>query len=344
MTAAILLPWHTAAFEQLKLLPEQGTAGIYLYGASGHGKRQLAMAYTAWLLCEARPRGQQACGVCAGCQLLAVGKHPDLRIIVPEALGQDVLTIDRDPEASESSGKNPSQDIRIDDIRELADFAYTASHRGGVRVVALWPAQALNTNAANALLKILEEPPSGLRFVLVGRSLNQVLPTIRSRCRLMPVNPAAASESSAWLAAGHGIGVPEAKLLLSLAGGAPVLAQSLHGSADVKTREAWLKLLSAPPSIDVFKAPAQFDGLGIAVLSELTLRLLFELQGLQQGRSMEQFEWLQTKLAWAKTLPLEALVEMQAYLFGVQRSAGHPLNSKLVIESLLNRWLLMAGY
>ncbi len=337
-----LLPWHEPMLTTLQQLPEMGTSAVYLYGPSGHGKRQLALTYAQWLLCEARPRQRLACGVCAGCQLLSAGQHPDLRIIVPESMYNEVSTIDRGAEGDEPTGKNPSKEIRIEDIRQLSDFAYTASHRGQARVILIWPAQSLNTNAANALLKTLEEPPAGLRFVLVGRSLTHVLPTIRSRCRLLPVEPADRQVACAWLEKAAGLDPEAARIMLSIAGGAPVLAQQLSAGPDAQLRRDWLKLLSQPKSLDVFKSAAHYESLGISVLAELAQRLLFDLTCLSQQHPPSHFDWLQPQLGWAQKRPLEELVSMQPYLLGVQRSAEHPLNAKLVIESLLNKWQHMA--
>ena len=94
--------------------------------------------------------------------------------------------------------------------------------------------------------------------------------------------------------------------------------------------------------MDSFKLATQFVGLGVATLTELTQRLLFDLAAIQQKSEPVHFAWLAPQMSWAQKKPLQTFMTMQPYLFGVQRSASHPLNSMLVIESLLNRWRQMA--
>jgi DNA polymerase-3 subunit delta' len=105
-------------------------------------------------------------------------------------------------EAKKSAkSKTPSKDIKIEQIRNLADFMNISTHRQGLRVVVLYPAEALNTPASNALLKTLEEPPPGTLFLLASNSLDRLLPTILSRCRKFALPMPSHEQALTWLKA-----------------------------------------------------------------------------------------------------------------------------------------------
>src|SRR5207247_4155502 len=113
----------------------------------------------------------------------------------------------------------PILEIKIYQVRELADFLNIRSHRGGLRVALVHPAEEMNINAANALLKALEEPPAGAVFLLVSHRPARLLPTIRSRCVALPVAVPPREAALRWLS---GQGMPDAERWLAYAGGAPL--------------------------------------------------------------------------------------------------------------------------
>ncbi len=145
-----------------------------LQGRAGIGKLVFAEALAASLLCESPQTDGLACGQCLSCGWLEQGNHPDFRLITPED------KIETDESGAEKSKKR--NHILVDQIRGIADMVGLSSHRQGMRVVLLHPAEALNLESANALLKMLEEPPAGMVFVLVSHQPQRLLPTIRSRC------------------------------------------------------------------------------------------------------------------------------------------------------------------
>ena len=112
--------------------------------------------------------------------------------------------------------------IRIDQIRELDEFVFVGSHRLGRRVVVISDAETMNPAAANALLKTLEEPPASVYFILISGNDRLLLPTIRSRCRVLRLTKPAA-DTAAGLAADLGLAKDSARWL-ALAGGAPFRA------------------------------------------------------------------------------------------------------------------------
>jgi len=114
--------------------------------------------------------------------------------------------------------------ILIDQVRELGEFLVRTAGSGGRRIAILELAEDLNINAANALLKRLEEPGSGCHLILVSHRISQVLPTIRSRCQRLAVAPGSREAARAWLGSQLPAEV-DAGRMLQLVGGAPLLAR-----------------------------------------------------------------------------------------------------------------------
>lgn len=138
-----------------------------------------------------------------------------------------------DPEdAARPSAKaaKPSSEIKVEQIRALDDFLNLRSHREGRRVVLVHPAESMNPNAANALLKGLEEPPGSALFILVSHRPARLLATIRSRCVAVPLPAPEQEVARAWLEAE---GAKDALSWLAFACGAPLRAFQLSQEAGI---------------------------------------------------------------------------------------------------------------
>ncbi|MCK5895041.1 MAG: DNA polymerase III subunit delta' [Endozoicomonadaceae bacterium] len=173
-----------------------------IHGAVGIGKLDFAQAYGRYVLCQDNVNGE-ACGRCRGCQLNQAGTHPDFHVIEPD-----------------SSGKV----IRVDQIRALIEFSVKTAQQGGYRVVVVNPAERMNINAANALLKCLEEPGDKTLLMLVSHQISAILPTVRSRCQLMAFDKPEASIALSWLEPLCD-DAEQAKGLLALSRGCPLGAR-----------------------------------------------------------------------------------------------------------------------
>lgn len=169
-----IYPWQKNDWARLQELRKRPPHGLLFKGTKGIGKLDLAINFAQSLLCQHPDEAHFACGKCPSCHWFKQGSHPDYRLLQPEILSLE-------GEETES-GKKPSKQVSVDQIRGLADFFGMSAHQGGRRVIVIHPAEAMNTNAANALLKNLEEPPPGLLFILVSHKPQQLLPTILSRC------------------------------------------------------------------------------------------------------------------------------------------------------------------
>lgn len=202
------LPWLEDHIKALHERLEAGRLGHapLIQGPDGVGKHVLARWLVHRILCLA-PEGSQACGQCRSCQLLASGSHPDyFEINVPE---------DR-------------QIIPVDLIRDLIDKMQLTPSIGRMRVASIISADAMNRNAANALLKTLEEPAANAWLVLCSDQPASLPATIRSRCQKLAVRPPPVDQAARWLAEACA-DVDEANRMaaLALTGGAPLAARSM---------------------------------------------------------------------------------------------------------------------
>ncbi|MAX56932.1 MAG: DNA polymerase III subunit delta' [Alcanivoracaceae bacterium] len=196
-------PWHQGEMEQLLDQHQQGRLphALLLSGPRGIGKVRLAESLAQTLLCD-NPAGLP-CGRCQGCQLSTAGTHPDYHRLSPE---------------------DGSKAIKIDQVRQLVSFATRTAQYGGYRVAIIQPAEALNRNAQNALLKTLEEPGNQTLLLLVSHQPSLLLPTIRSRCQQRPLAVPATGQALEWLQGQ----VSEPESLLDAAQGAPLQALALE--------------------------------------------------------------------------------------------------------------------
>lgn len=220
----MIFPWQNGLWNGLWTRAGALPHAVLIHGPQGIGKLALAEHFAQALLCEAKDTGVAPCGACEACRWFAAGSHPDFRLIEPEALARpSALAEDVDePPSTPAKAAKPSTEIKVDQVRALDGFLGLRSHRGGRRIALAHPAEAMNANAANALLKALEEPPAGAFFLLVSHRPARLLPTIRSRCVAIPIPVPDSAASRAWLA--HE-GVRNAGPWLAFASGAPLQAR-----------------------------------------------------------------------------------------------------------------------
>jgi DNA polymerase-3 subunit delta' len=201
-----IAPWLADAWMQLvaRRAAKRFPHAVLVAGPAGLGKREFVAALASALLCSA-PRGDgHACGHCRDCIWMTAGSHPD-RIVVTFGLRDD---------------GQPRTEIVVDQIRELSARVAMRPHAGGSQVVTIDPADQLNPNAANALLKTLEEPAADTLIVLVADEPTRLPATIRSRCQQVEARFPDRAQALAWLA-GQGVDATEAGDALTLAAGNP---------------------------------------------------------------------------------------------------------------------------
>lgn len=230
MTEPAFAPWQQRAFD--RVLASHAASrlghGLLVCGPARLGKRALVEALAARLLCTGAQAGAPACGRCRGCRLLTAGTHPDLH---------------RVSFALNDKGE-PRTVIAVEQIRELGEKISLTGQLGGAVVSIVDPADALNHNAANALLKTLEEPQSGRYLILVSDVPYRLSATIRSRCQRVELRLPPLDEARAWLQA-HGVADARAEQALALVDGHPGEALALLDDGGLELREAVQRDLEA---------------------------------------------------------------------------------------------------
>jgi DNA polymerase-3 subunit delta' len=313
----MIYPWQTDDWTRLQQLRAHWPHALLLHGEAGIGKLKFAQHLAQGLLCESSQSNGEPCGTCSACHWFTQGNHPDYRAVVPEE-GKKTRT--------------PSKEITIEQVRALLDFCGVGSHRGGLRVVLLYPAEALNVAASNALLKTLEEPPSGVVFLLVSARMDRLLPTIVSRCRQWPMSlpqPGAAVE---WLAA-QGVADPAA--LLAEAGGAPLNALALASDENRPLRDFTLAQLAAGPNCDAFACGESLQKLPVPTVLGWLQRWLFDLLAQRTAGRPRYFPNASKALErCAREADPAALARYMRTVTRQRAVENHPLNARLVFEEL----------
>ena len=313
---------------------------MLLVGPAGVGKAAFSEQLAALLLCESIQSDLTACGKCPACHWLESGNHPDFRRVAPD--GDDAVEEGASEKAAEKAKKRSQKIIRIDQIRELEAFVFVGSHRQGNRVVLVTEADAMNPAAANALLKILEEPPVNVYFILVSTRSKSLLPTIRSRCRVIPFGPPDRAAAVNWLA-GAGLEKHAARYL-DLAGGAPMRVAEWKDEGQLAPIDALVYTLLDPPA-DPLALAARWDALlkgdGVFRMENLVegvQRWLFDLaQEHMAGEVRYHGGWARPKTV--KNLDPLALLAAWREINQFRRSARHPLNQLLFLENLATHTL-----
>lgn len=309
-------PWQTRQWQRLSAQREAGRLphAVMLCGPPGLGKRDFAEAFAHAALCE-RPRADATpCGQCHACHLFEARTHPDYTVVEPEAAGKA---------------------IRVDAVRTLIDFLNLTRSFGRYKVAIVDPADAFNANAANALLKTLEEPPEGT-LLMLATSLPSALPaTVRSRCQMIGFAVPPVSAARDWLEPQIG---EQTQIALALAGGAPLGALEHADAQRLSRREAWTAAL-AGKRFDPSALAAQMTGADYAQALEVCAAWLRDLVRAGSGAAARENPDRDRELhRLGERVDLEAVfacLEQAARLRGLLNSG---LNAQLQLEELLTRY------
>ena len=326
---------------------------LLIHGQWGIGKLEFATEVARSLLCEtlssssgvegtdAKPLG--ACGSCEACLWFDHGNHPDFRMVRPEALdtAAEAAEDDRSSETESSSAdggqratRAPSKEIRVEQIRTLQAFLGIGTHRAGNRVVLLYPLQTLNGVAANALLKMLEEPPPQTVFLLVADGLGGIAPTILSRCRKLPLLAPPADTAVAWLKTQ---GIENAERLLAEQGGAPLAARAASQDLEAsRMREAFVTQLAGLTSENALQIAETFGKDSLASTLGWMQQWIADCASYRLAKRIRYHPTRRSEIAVAsQRAEPQALMSFSKRLEDARRSVDHPLNARLVLESLL---------
>ena len=322
-------PWQEQIWRRLCRQQQSGVlAHAYLFcGDKGTGRTGFAREFANFLLCES-PVAERACYQCRSCLAGGAEHHPDLLLAQP-------------PEGR--------KDIGVDQIRELAEFLSRSSFSGQGRVALILQAERLTLSASNALLKTLEEPATSAYLLLAGISPGSLLPTIRSRCQLLPLPGPDADIAAAWLRqrlSGSEFDSSERMLeLLEMFGNRPLaLEQGLRSgqvSEFVSLRQLLLDLLEGRIGAQHAAKVAAKAGES-AVFEHLARISTILIRGLVNGewRGTENRQLAEALTEADSAASLGALLEFQRQVTKVRQQLSGPgnPNPQLLLESTFRSW------
>jgi len=318
---ATLYPWLEPYRLTVATTLAQGRLphALLITGLQGLGKGVLAEVIAAQLLCTSATRETGPCGCCAACAQLKAGSHPDY------------IRIQLEEDASV---------IKVDQIRLLAEKLSFSSHQGGYKVAVLNPAGTMNINAANSLLKTLEEPSDNTVLILVCERPSQLSPTVRSRCQQLRVEVPGQDIALQWLA-GQGI-AGGAETCLKMAHGAPLAAlQQAQADSSEARREHFDSLVGilegrANPLVVAQSWSSEADLQGVRWMREWLMDLV-RIAMTGQTSAVRSADLLDGLVRLARRLDSKVLF---VQLEGINRTlaATASLNRQLLTEDILLAW------
>lgn len=358
-----IYPWQKAAWEQFDL--EKLPQAILLHGQAGIGKLDFALELAQAVLCEADlfTVGPKPCKECQACRWFETANHPDWITLVPplyqhklphaDLEGMPKSEADAPEEREEGDSKKESAFIKVEQVRLAIEAINVGTHRGGKRVVLIYPLEGLRTEAANTLLKSLEEPNEQTIFILVSDRLDRVLPTIRSRCQLIALPKPRREEGLQWLQNNLGslveqkISAEEIEATFDEQGGAPLVAREIILARRIDDDKDTLALASSAtrillesmskgkdtPWIDcaekIHKAP-------FGILLACMQRWLFDIQAVYQIGQLRYYHRHEKHLtALARQANPAKLLKLWKTVLLARRHENHPLSTRVQMESLL---------
>ena len=339
--------WHTNAWHDLFNDGGRFPHAVLLGGPEGLGKTAFGEALVARLLCE-RTSGAPdgfACGVCSSCRWIKSGNHPDYRLVQPEeADSSDGGELGSEAAVTDPGIRKSAQgQLRIDQIRALEDFVFVGSHRQGNRVVLISQAETMNPAAANALLKILEEPPASVYFILISSYWRRLLPTLLSRCRTIILGYPDSTTAQSWL---EGQGIKEASALLDLAGGVPLKAVDWADKGRFDAYSTLIGILASNISDPVAMAGQwgawlkSGSGMPLWQLVETLQKWTIDLGMLKiAGRCRYHRAWENKMIPLSSKASVSGILACYNYLLRIRAIARHPLNPQLFLEDMAARYL-----
>ena len=311
-------PWLESAWQRLLATRARPAQALLLAGPRGVGKSELAQAWAQALLCEAPQPDGAACGSCPACHWFETGAHPDFRLVTLQE------------KTSKEGEIRMATAIEVDQARETVDFVQLSTYRAGFRVVRVDPADSLNLAAANALLKVLEEPPLNTVFVLVSDQPRRLLPTIRSRCTRLDIGLPPVEQAAQWLV---GQGVDDAVNLLSLSGGTPLDAQRWADGGELDERRAVLQDLARPDQIDPVTLGERWKAVSPQTWHNVAYKWLGDLLAVKlQGKVQFNRDFSEVLARLGKQADLAKLLALAKTQANEGRILAHPLNRTLQLE------------
>jgi DNA polymerase-3 subunit delta' len=362
-----IAPWLEAIWDGISLSAFPNA--VLLHGQSGIGKFEFSIALAKALLCESETAAKP-CNQCEACHWFDSGNHPDFIALVPEThrklLPQGDFESDMDsPKKQKASQadddgdapeKKEKKSISIEDARGAIEGLSIGSHRGGNRVILVYPLEMLRADSANTLLKSLEEPPSNTIFILLADRLDRVLPTIRSRCRLLSAPRPDRATGLQWLRnqlnqiPGLKIADTDIESIYDEQGGAPyavldsLMARHNKDEKDeltiaIQASKYLLQAMSQGARINWLDTAEKTQKARYSFLLATMQRWVSDLQSSAQMGEPRYYPKHEAAIKLlAQQIRLPKLLRFWKSLIQARRHENHPLATRIQLEALLSQY------
>jgi DNA polymerase-3 subunit delta' len=362
-----IAPWLEPIWDGLSF--DAFPNAVLIHGQSGIGKLEFSIQLAKALLCEASA-GSKPCNHCEACRWFDSANHPDFIALLPETHRKLLPHGDFDSESDEPKKSKASQadgdsdtpekkqkkSISIEDARSAIEGLSIGSHRGGNRVILVYPLEMLRSDSANTLLKSLEEPPNNTIFILLADRLDRVLPTIRSRCRLLSAPRPERGSGLLWLrnqlGAIPGLKISNADIesIYDEQGGAPyavldsLVARHNKDEKDeltiaIQASRYLLQAMSQGGRINWLDAADKTQKAQYSFLLATMQRWVSDLQSCAQMGSPRYYPKHESTLkALAQHSRLPKLLRFWKSLIQARQHENHPLATRIQLEALLSQY------
>jgi DNA polymerase-3 subunit delta' len=312
----MIYPWQTGMWKSVQqaLQGDHLPHALLFTGEDGCGNAEFLHMLAQSLLCLTPDSVGMPCGQCRSCQVFGAQAHPDFIAVTLQEERQAIL---------------------IEQIRELNYFLGLSRSYSPRRVVTIAPAERMNMNAANSLLKSLEEPAPNTHILLLTAHPATLLPTIRSRCQAMRLPLPTPETALTWLQQ-HSL-QHEAETLLQAARGRPLEALALDSTDTLAQRQQWLQHLSQllQGNGNIIEISAHWEKYDKTALLDWQFECLHTIAKQQSHATAALPVVLQIMRSHIQG---KVLWEMQAGLLELKKLVTHPLNPRLFVESMLMLW------
>ena len=363
-----IAPWLQPLWNSFDLLSFPNA--VLIHGQPGIGKFEFGVQLAKALLCEdSGEMTAKPCSHCEACHWFDTGNHPDFIALVPETHRRLLPHADyegddppkkgksvRDDSDGEAPEKKEKKNISIEETRQAIESLSIGSHRGGNRVILIYPLEMLRPDSANTLLKSLEEPPANTIFILLSDRLDRVLPTIRSRCRLLSAPRPDRALGLEWLNS-KVTALPDAKFISTdietiydEQGGAPysvlnsLIARHNKDEKDeltiaLQASRLLLQSMSQGARINWLETAEKIHKAQYSILLATMQRWVSDLQNTSQGGVPRYYpKHLSTIQILAQKANISRLLQFWRALIQSRRHENHPLATRVQLEALLSQY------
>ena len=321
-----IYPWNQKQWQQITAAFNAGRMphAVLLQGPKGLGKLDFARALCAFVLCGKKSESS-ACGECHTCKLLRADTHPDYKEVSPKDEGKNIL---------------------VDQIRDFCDFFIYSSQLSSYKAATIHPADRMNRNAANSLLKTLEEPTRNSLIVLVAESTTSLPATIRSRCQVLEFSTPEKNQALSWLQSVQGGADNRQELALSLANYGPLEALEYLQSDYLSAREEQFSMfeglragkVSATHAAEKLNKKLDRRSLGWQIS---WIQDMIKLKMVSESPAITNYDMIKRLTDISKNISISGLYR---YYDKISTSLGlidRQANLQLVLEDLFVSWVYL---